>query len=54
MKDLHRIFTQFKKDFPWVHASHESLGKEIQNENRNRHPGALIRILIILNLGLFQ
>lgn len=29
MKDLHEIFTIFKKEFPEVHAAHEALGKQI-------------------------
>jgi 4-carboxymuconolactone decarboxylase len=33
MKDLHKIFTNFKEEFPEVHSSHESLGKEIHEES---------------------
>jgi len=33
MKDLHKIFTMFKEEFPEVHSSHESLGKEIHEES---------------------
>ncbi len=29
MKDLHKIFTLFKDDFPNVYAQHEALGREI-------------------------
>jgi len=29
MKDIHDIFTQFKKEFPEIHAGNEALGKEI-------------------------
>ena len=29
MKDIHEIFSQFKKEFPEIHAKHEALGKEI-------------------------
>jgi len=29
MKDLHKIFSKFKEDFPTVYASYESLGTEI-------------------------
>jgi hypothetical protein len=32
MKDLHKIFTIFKEEFPEVHSRHESLGKEIHEE----------------------
>ena len=33
MKDLHEIFTKFKKDFPKVHSDHEVLGKEIHEKS---------------------
>ncbi len=33
MKDLHDIFTEFKKDFPNVYADHEALGKEIHEKS---------------------
>lgn len=29
MKDLHPIFTKFKKEFPEIHAKNEALGREI-------------------------
>jgi len=29
MKDLHKMFSEFKKDFPTVYAGYESLGTEI-------------------------
>ncbi|MFZ4859905.1 MAG: carboxymuconolactone decarboxylase family protein [Desulfuromonadaceae bacterium] len=29
MKDLHKMFSEFKKDFPDVYASYEALGAEI-------------------------
>jgi 4-carboxymuconolactone decarboxylase len=29
MKDLHKIFTVFKKEFPKVWAHHDALGREI-------------------------
>ena len=32
MKDLHKMFSEFKKDFPAVNASYESLGAEIHAE----------------------
>ena len=33
MKDLHEIFTKFKKDFPKVHLDDEALGKEIHEKS---------------------
>jgi len=33
MKDIHKIFTKFKKDFPRVYLSHEALGKEIHENS---------------------
>ena len=33
MKDLHKIFTEFKKDFPKVDLSYEMLGKEIHEKS---------------------
>lgn len=32
MKDLHRIFTQFKEDFPEVYEKYEELGQEVHRE----------------------
>ena len=32
MKDLHEIFTVFKKDFPTVHEGHEALGRIIHDQ----------------------
>jgi 4-carboxymuconolactone decarboxylase len=32
MKDIHEVFTAFKKDFPAVHAGHEALGKVIHEQ----------------------
>ena len=29
MEDIHEIFSQFKEDFPEIHAKQEALGKEI-------------------------
>jgi 4-carboxymuconolactone decarboxylase len=29
MKDIHDIFTKFKKDFPQIFAKYEDLGKEV-------------------------
>ena len=33
MKDIHNIFTKFKKEFPKVYVSHEALGKEIHENS---------------------
>ena len=33
MKDLHKIYTVFKKDFPHINASHEALGEKIHKES---------------------
>ena len=32
MKDLHEIFTTFKKDFPGINASHEAMGELIHDQ----------------------
>ena len=29
MEDIHKIFRQFKEEFPEVHKQHEALGKEV-------------------------
>jgi len=33
MKDLHKIFTKFKKDFPKVYSDYEALGREIHGRS---------------------
>ena len=33
MKDLHKIFSEFKKEFPKVDLSYEMLGKEIHEKS---------------------
>jgi len=33
MKDLHKIFSSFKEDFPKVYSDHEDLGKEIHGKS---------------------
>jgi AhpD family alkylhydroperoxidase len=33
MKDLHGIYTQFKKEFPRVNEGNEALGKEIHEKS---------------------
>jgi len=33
MKDIHKIFTTFKKEFPRVYSGHEALGREIHKDS---------------------
>jgi 4-carboxymuconolactone decarboxylase len=33
MKDLHKIYTVFKKDFPEINEAHEALGEKIHKES---------------------
>ena len=33
MKDLHEVFTTFKKDFPAIYKGHEALGKKIHEKS---------------------
>lgn len=33
MKDVHKIFTTFKKDFPDISKRHEALGKDIHEKS---------------------
>ena len=33
MKDIHKIFTTFKKDFPDICKRHEALGKDIHEKS---------------------
>ena len=33
MKDLHKMFTDFKSDFPQIDADYETLGKEIHEKS---------------------
>lgn len=33
MKDVHSMFTMFKKDFPRISEGHEALGKEIHEKS---------------------
>ena len=33
MKDIHKIFTTFKKEFPRVYSGHEALGREIHKNS---------------------
>ena len=32
MEDIHEIFSQFKKEFPEIHAKQEALGEEIHEK----------------------
>lgn len=32
MEDVHKIFSQFKKEFPEIHDKHEALGKEVHEK----------------------
>jgi alkylhydroperoxidase/carboxymuconolactone decarboxylase family protein YurZ len=32
MKDIHKIYSEFKKDFPGVHQQHEALGREVHEK----------------------
>ncbi len=33
MKDLHKIYTVFKKDFPGINTAHEALGEKIHSKS---------------------
>ncbi|MEA3506747.1 MAG: carboxymuconolactone decarboxylase family protein [Elusimicrobiota bacterium] len=33
MKDIHKIFTEFKEEFPEVYEKHAGLGKEVHMES---------------------
>ncbi|MGD9045854.1 MAG: carboxymuconolactone decarboxylase family protein [Desulfobacterales bacterium] len=32
MDDVHKIFSQFKEEFPGIHEKHEALGKEVHEK----------------------
>ncbi|MGD9225635.1 MAG: carboxymuconolactone decarboxylase family protein [Desulfobacterales bacterium] len=32
MEDVHKIFSQFKEEFPEIHLKHEALGKEVHEK----------------------
>ena len=32
MKDVHKIFSEFKKEFPEIHAKHAALGEEVHQK----------------------
>jgi alkylhydroperoxidase/carboxymuconolactone decarboxylase family protein YurZ len=40
MEDIHKIFSQFKEEFPEIHAKQEALGKEVHEKGCN-HKRAL-------------
>jgi AhpD family alkylhydroperoxidase len=33
MEDIHKIFSEFKEEFPEIHAKQESLGKEVHEKS---------------------
>jgi alkylhydroperoxidase/carboxymuconolactone decarboxylase family protein YurZ len=53
MKDIHRIFKTFKKEFPKVDLSHEALGKEI-HENSGPLPEKIRWLIKIAASGASQ
>jgi alkylhydroperoxidase/carboxymuconolactone decarboxylase family protein YurZ len=32
MEDIHKIFSEFKEEFPEIHEKHEALGKEVHEK----------------------
>ena len=32
MEDIHKIFSQFKEEYPEIHQKHEALGKEVHEK----------------------
>ncbi len=32
MEDIHKIFSQFKEEFPGIHEKHEALGREVHEK----------------------
>ena len=32
MEDVHKIFSQFKEEFPEIHEKHEAVGKEVHEK----------------------
>jgi alkylhydroperoxidase/carboxymuconolactone decarboxylase family protein YurZ len=48
MEDVHRIFSQFKEEFPEIHEKHEALGKEVHEKGGplSEHSRWLIKIAI--------
>ncbi len=32
MEDIHKIFSEFKEEFPEIHEKHEALGKEVHGK----------------------
>ena len=48
MEDVHKIFSQFKEEFPEIHEKHEALGKEVHEKGGplSEHSRSLIKIAI--------
>ncbi len=48
MEDVHKIFSQFKEEFPEIHEKHEALGKEVHEKGGplSEHSRWLIKIAI--------
>ncbi len=48
MENVHKIFSQFKEDFPEIHEKHEALGKEVHEKGGplSEHSRWLIKIAI--------
>ena len=53
MKDIHKIFTTFKKEFPRVYSGHEALGREI-HENCGPLPEKIRWLIKIAASGASQ
>jgi hypothetical protein len=32
MEDIHKIFSQFKEEYPEIHEKHEALGREVHEK----------------------
>ena len=48
MENVHKIFSQFKEEFPEIHEKHEALGKEVHEKGGplSEHSRWLIKIAI--------
>ncbi len=48
MEDIHKIFSEFKEEFPEIHEKHEALGKEVHEKGGplSEHSRWLIKIAI--------
>ena len=53
MKDIHKIFTTFKKEFPRVYSDHEALGREI-HENSGPLPEKIRWLIKVAVSGASQ